>query len=61
VAEVGTGKSTVALSIAGALAPDGIAATAAELARVGFDARRLQPVSQTLIVCPPHLLQSWTD
>jgi hypothetical protein len=61
LAEVGTGKSTVALSIAGALAPERIATTAAELARVGFDARRLRPVLRTLIVCPPHLLQSWTD
>jgi len=61
LAEVGTGKSTVALSIAGALAPGRFAATAAELERAGFDPRRLRPVERILVVCPPHLLQSWTD
>lgn len=61
LAEVGTGKSTVALSIAGALAPSRFAATSAELARVGITPRGLRPVSRMLIVCPPHLLQSWTD
>ena len=49
LAEVGTGKSTVALSIAGALAPERFARTAAELARVGLDPSRLRPVSRTLI------------
>jgi hypothetical protein len=61
LAEVGTGKSTVALSIAGALAADHFAATAAALAAAGFDPCRLRPVERVLIVCPPHLLATWTD
>ena len=61
LAEVGTGKSTVALSIAAALSPGHLPTTAAALQRAGFDPRRLRPVERVLIVCPPHLLQSWTD
>jgi Uncharacterised methyltransferase family (DUF6094) len=60
-AEVGTGKTTVALSIAGALWPRHFRATTAELRRVGFDPRRLRPVRRILVVCPPHLLASWSD
>ncbi len=60
-AEVGTGKSTVALSIAGALRPCHFQATTAELRRAGFDPRRLRPVRRILVVCPPHLLTSWAD
>ncbi|MBW8878813.1 MAG: hypothetical protein JF614_27975 [Acidobacteria bacterium] len=52
-AEVGTGKSTVALSIAGCLAPEHLAQTASELRLKGFDVSRLRPVRRTLIVCPP--------
>ena len=59
-AQVGTGKSTVALSIAGALHPLHFAATVAELRRLGFDATRLRPVERLLVVCPPHLLGTWT-
>ena len=61
LAEVGTGKSTMALSIAAALMPGNFSATTAELTRTGFDIRRLRPVERVLVVCPPHLLQSWTD
>jgi hypothetical protein len=61
LAEVGTGKSTVALSIAGALSPEHFGATACALREAGFDSRRLRPVERVLVVCPPHLLQSWTD
>ncbi len=60
-AEVGTGKSTVALSIAGALHPLHFERTAAELRRLGFDTRRLRPVERLLVVCPPHLLGTWSD
>jgi len=60
-AEVGTGKSTVSLSIAGSLAPEHFGRTVAELRRLGFDTRRLRPVRQVLILCPPHLLTSWRD
>jgi uncharacterized methyltransferase DUF6094 len=61
IAEVGTGKSTVALSIAGALSPLYFRGTVAELQRLGFDTSRLSPVQRTLIICPPHLLKSWRD
>ena len=61
LAEVGTGKTTVALSIAAALSPRHFQATASELARVGFDPSRLRPVRRVLVVCPPHLLDGWRD
>lgn len=61
IAEVGTGKSTVALSIVGALSPRFFRHTVSELRRLGFDTSRLAPVQKTLIICPPHLLQSWRD
>ncbi len=60
-AEVGTGKSTVALSIAGSLAPEHFAQTTSELRRLGFETSRMRPVRRTLILCPPHLLKSWRD
>ncbi len=60
-AEVGTGKSTVSLSIAGYLAPEHFSRTTSELRRLGFDPSGLRPVRQTLILCPPHLLKSWRD
>jgi hypothetical protein len=61
IAEVGTGKSTVALSIVGALSPLYFRATVGELRRLGFDTSRLSPVRRTLLICPPHLLKSWRD
>ena len=61
VAEVGTGKSTIGLFIAASLSPRYRAATLAELARVGGVQAKLPTVRRTLIVMPPHLLQSWTD
>lgn len=60
-AEVGTGKSTVALAIAGCLSPEHFRQTAGELKRQGFDTSRLRPVRRILAVCPPHLLKSWRD
>lgn len=58
-AEVGTGKSTMALYVAAALSPAHHDATSAELERLGFP----EPprVERTLILAPPHLMQSWTD
>jgi len=58
-AEVGTGKTTVALAIAGALAPQHFRQTTAELRRVGFETKRLRPVRRILVLCPPHLLGTW--
>ncbi len=60
-AEVGTGKSTVALTIAAALQPRHFLRTAAGLRRLGFDTRRLRRVRRLLVICPPHLVKSWTD
>lgn len=61
VAEVGTGKSTVSLWIAGSLSPQHHAQTARDLAAIGIDSSRLPKVRRTLILCPPHLLKSWRD
>ncbi len=61
IAEVGTGKSTVSLSVVGALSPLYFRATVGELRRLGFDTSRLSAVRRTLIICPPHLLKSWRD
>lgn len=58
IAEVGTGKSTVALSILGALSPPYFRATVGELQRLGFDTSRISPVYRALVICPPHLLKS---
>ena len=60
VAEVGTGKSTIALFIAAALSPQHHETTVDQLEALGFP-RRLPRVRRTLIVCPPHLLKSWSD
>jgi hypothetical protein len=60
VAEVGTGKSQMALTIGAALSPTQHATTVSELRRLGLGAR-LPVVRKILIVCPPHLLDSWTD
>lgn len=60
--EVGTGKSTVALTLARLLEPENFAATRASLERLGFPARRhLRPVRAMLILCPTHLVSSWQE
>jgi hypothetical protein len=59
-AEVGTGKTTMALYIAAALSPAHHAATAGQLARLGYTAPP-PVVRRTLVLCPPHLLGSWRD
>jgi len=58
VAEVGTGKTTMALMIAAALSPDHYEETLAELRRVGLEGKPPR-VDKTLAVCPPHLLGTW--
>ncbi|HEX4953148.1 MAG TPA: DUF6094 domain-containing protein [Thermoanaerobaculia bacterium] len=60
VAEVGTGKSTMALSVAAALSPAHHAATRAELRRLGFDGE-VPLFRRTVVFCPPHLLDSWRE
>ena len=59
-AEVGTGKTTMALTVAAALSPEHHAATADELRRLGFETPP-PLVRRTLVLCPPHLLGSWRD
>ena len=70
VADVGTGKSTMGLFVAAALSPAYRVRTLAELERLGFAIHdgvgrrrrpRLPTVRRTLILCPPHLLDSWVD
>ena len=60
-AEVGTGKSTMALVIAAALSPEHRDDTVAELERLGFGTDRLPQVRRTLVLCPPHLITSWRN
>lgn len=60
VAEVGTGKTTMALYVAAALSPEHHTSTVGQLRRLGFD-RPLPVVRRTLVLCPPHLLGSWRD
>lgn len=70
IADVGTGKSTMGLFVAAALSPAYRDRTLAELERLGFavadgagrrQRSRLPTVRRTLILCPPHLLDSWVD
>ena len=60
VAEVGTGKSTIALFIAAALSPTHHDATSAQLEEIGLT-RQLPRVKRTLVLAPPHLMTSWSD
>jgi hypothetical protein len=73
MAEIGTGKTTMATQIWGSLRPSapmevlGPRATfeprhkiAMELEAMGFDTARLPSVKRLLVMCPPHLVRSWT-
>jgi len=60
VAEVGVGKSTIALITMAALSPEYHSRTVAQLRHLGHT-QRPPCVRRTLIVCPPHLLKSWRD
>lgn len=61
ISEVGTGKSAMSSAMAAALSPPSFGRTVAELARVGCRTDGLRPVSNVLVMCPPHLLDSWRD
>jgi len=61
VAEVGTGKTTMGLYVAAALSPEHRPRTVAELDRLGLPTDQLPTVRRTLVLCPPHLIKSWTD
>jgi hypothetical protein len=58
--QVGTGKTTMALMIAAALMPEHHATTMSELRRMGLP-DQIRQVERFLVVCPPHLLKTWTD
>jgi hypothetical protein len=61
--EVGCGKSAMALAVAAALAPEQFATTRAALRTLGHWAARHapHPVRRVAIMCPPHLLDGWTE
>lgn len=61
LAQVGTGKSTMAVITTAALSPEHFATTTASLEAAGIDPGRLRPVQRVLILCPPHLLDSWAN
>lgn len=58
IGEVGTGKSTIALSTIAALYSDHLDTLQQALAAQGHPTN-LRPVKRALIVCPPHLLDGW--
>lgn len=60
VAEVGTGKSTIALYLTAALRPEFRSTLGPALERQGLPGR-LPSVRRTLILCPPHLLDGWKE
>ncbi len=74
--EIGSGKTSLALAVASALSPPHHASTMRRLAAADgvmrsnlgdlhrvFSTPRsaLKPVRTVLVMCPPHLLDSWTD
>jgi hypothetical protein len=59
-AEVGVGKTTMAVFVAAALSSPHHAETSRQLRGLGFE-RPLPLVRRTLVVCPPHLLSGWRD
>lgn len=61
LAEVGCGKSTVALYLWAALTPRFRSETVSELARIGINTDRLPAVERLLVVCPPHLVDTWEE
>lgn len=59
VAEVGTGKTTMALVLCAALSPGHYAATLTGTREVMGRRVRLPLVRRSLVICPPHLLDTW--
>lgn len=56
-AEVGTGKTTMSLTVSKLLSPE----YRSDLVRLCPFADRLPVVERTLVVCPPHLLDTWEE
>lgn len=59
VAEVGTGKTTMALILSAALSPGHYAATLTGAREVMGRRVKLPLVRRSLVICPPHLLDTW--
>lgn len=56
-AQVGTGKTTMSLTISRLLSPD----RRPQLERLCHVADKLPQVERTLVLCPPHLLDTWEE
>jgi hypothetical protein len=62
LAEVGVGKTTMALITLACLRPEHRAATVRQLEAQGFEtARKLPTVRRALVMCPPHLVDTWEE
>jgi hypothetical protein len=72
MAEIGTGKTSMATQVWGSLRPQAAmdvlgpnacfvprARIVMELEALGFDTSRLPSVERMLVMCPPHLVRSW--
>lgn len=59
--EVGTGKTMVALSVAEALSPTFFDFTRRQMAERGISGGQARPVRNMLVMCPPHLVESWRE
>lgn len=65
--QIGVGKSATALGIAAALQADRWPTTVAGVARTPFATFPIgsrpapRPVRRVLVMCPPHLLQTWSE
>ena len=58
-AETATGKTTLGLFLHAALSSRHHATLSAALSHLGYE-RGVRKVRRTLVVCPPHLLDTWT-
>jgi len=61
--EIGSGKSITSLATAASLSPRNLKATVQQLDGQPLQegSKRLKAVRVALILCPPHLLQSWQE
>lgn len=59
VGEVGTGKTTMALTTIASLSTQHYHQTIKALEALGFSPKGLKPVKRVLVMCPPHLLSTW--
>ncbi|MDA8020568.1 MAG: DUF6094 domain-containing protein [Thermoanaerobaculia bacterium] len=59
--EVGTGKTLMALLILNSLLPSRVDATRQQLQEQGMDDAQVPGVQTALVLCPPHLVDTWTE